>query len=113
MYVIVCEGECDCVCANVCVLVCVSVWHFLHMSIWQFGGLNMFEVGNGTVRRCCLVGVIELIRVLRELPPSCLEASILPKAFRTTHRTLSSSDTVPCLPRGCYASCLNSNGMRL
>jgi len=52
----------------------------------------MFGLGNHTVRGCGLVGGSVSLWgwALRELPPSCLEASHLLNAFRISYRTLSS-----------------------
>jgi hypothetical protein len=72
------------------------------LTLWS--GLNMLGTGSGTVRGRGLVGVgVSLMGwALRDLPPSCLEASLLLFAFRTGYRTLSSSRTMPAWILPCF-----------
>jgi hypothetical protein len=82
-------------------------------------GLNMLGPGNGTIRRCGIVGVgVALLEglyhcggELGDPPPNRLEESLLLSAFGSRYRTLSSS--TPCLPACCQASCYEDNELKL
>lgn len=71
----------------------------------------MLGPGSGTIRRCDLVGVgVALLEEmchsgggLGEVPPTCLDGSLLQFAFGTRYRTLNSSNHT-CLDAAIFST---------
>jgi len=86
----------------------------------ECGDLYMLGPGNGTTRRCGLVGVgVALLEEVCHCGDGLLRPS--PSCLRTVHSwlpldediELSAPSPAPCLPGCCHASCYDDNELNL